>query len=199
MINENNAKKFCSEDISLIENYDKAINDNSQVWHCHHKLEIQGKFINSLELLKKCGLYYNVPAWQLIFLTVSEHRSLHGNNRSAKTCQKISDARKGKHLSAKHRQKLSERVKAVMQRQEVRQKISKRTKEAMQRPEVQQKMSEAHKGKIKGYFWWNNGVVNKRAKECPGPEWKPGRIRKEKHYDSRRTNKIHKRWKKGIA
>ena len=40
MINENKAKRFCREDISLIENYDKAINDATGVWHCHHRREI---------------------------------------------------------------------------------------------------------------------------------------------------------------
>ena len=40
MINEHNAKKFCKEDISKIENYDKAIADTTQVWDCHHRTEI---------------------------------------------------------------------------------------------------------------------------------------------------------------
>ena len=34
------AKNYCSEDISLIENYDKAVNDKEQTWHCHHRREI---------------------------------------------------------------------------------------------------------------------------------------------------------------
>ena len=37
MINEKRAKSYCKDDISLIENYDKAIADNTQVWHCHHR------------------------------------------------------------------------------------------------------------------------------------------------------------------
>ena len=36
MINEG-VKKFCNEDISLIENYNKAISDSNQTWDCHHR------------------------------------------------------------------------------------------------------------------------------------------------------------------
>ena len=41
MISENQVKKYCREDISLIENYDKAINDKTQTWDCHHRKESQ--------------------------------------------------------------------------------------------------------------------------------------------------------------
>ena len=62
MINELHAYAYCCEDISKIENYDSAINDENHIWDCHHRLELQGDFKNSAELLKKCKLYYNVPA-----------------------------------------------------------------------------------------------------------------------------------------
>lgn len=35
MINEKNAKSFCKDDLSLIENYDLAIADTTQTWICH--------------------------------------------------------------------------------------------------------------------------------------------------------------------
>ena len=34
------AKKFCKDDISKIENYDKAIADTTQTYECHHRLEL---------------------------------------------------------------------------------------------------------------------------------------------------------------
>lgn len=77
MINEYCVKAYCSEDISLIENYALAIVDNTQTWDCHHRGEILpcGRF--SQDDLKKFGLYYKRPASELIFLTHSEHRRLH--------------------------------------------------------------------------------------------------------------------------
>lgn len=78
MINETNTKRICCEDISKIENYEKAIADSSQTWVCHHRLGVQGEFLNSVELLKKCGIYYGVTASQLIFLTQTEHKRIHG-------------------------------------------------------------------------------------------------------------------------
>ena len=40
MINELNAIGYCSEDISLIENYKEACTDITQTWICHHKREL---------------------------------------------------------------------------------------------------------------------------------------------------------------
>lgn len=49
MINEDKVENFCCEDFSLIENYDKAVADKEQVWHCHHRLEIcENGEINSM-------------------------------------------------------------------------------------------------------------------------------------------------------
>ena len=75
MICKNRVKKFCSEDISLIENYQEAINDTTQTWHCHHRLEIE--LNKSGNELINMNLYYNRPASELIFLRKSDHMSLH--------------------------------------------------------------------------------------------------------------------------
>jgi hypothetical protein len=80
-------KSFCCEDISLIENYDKAVNDNEKSYHCHHRLEThhsngekrkQDERL-SISQLKEMGLYYKRPASELIFLTPSEHKIVHGD------------------------------------------------------------------------------------------------------------------------
>ena len=40
--------------------------------------------------------------------------------------------------------------------------------------------TEEHRNRIgessRGTKWWNNGERNFRSKDCPGPEWKPGRL-----------------------
>lgn len=122
MINFQNASKYCFEDISLIENYELAIADQSQTWDCHHRAEILpcGRF--SQNDLKKAKLFYKVPASHLIFLTHEEHLRLHmqdnvymlGRHLSNEHRAKIAVAmkgkpssRKGKHLSDETKQKLS--------------------------------------------------------------------------------------------
>lgn len=114
MLSEGNilsAYAYCKEDISLIENYNIAINDNKR-YVCHHR---NGLHI-SREKLKEQGLYFNCPASELIFLELGEHTSLHrkyqnppmyGKHHTNETKQKISDVHKGKRLSDEHKQKLS--------------------------------------------------------------------------------------------
>ena len=92
--------KYCCEDISLIENYDKAIADTKQIWHCHHRKEIDENL--SLKQIKEQELYYNRPASELIFLTKSEHQALHrigkpttlGGKHSKEEIQKMLTTRK---------------------------------------------------------------------------------------------------------
>ena len=107
MISENNVKLYCSEDASNIENYDLAIADQTRIWDCHHRLEIQpdGTEVSSEELRSR-GMYYNRPSSELIFLTKSEHTILHMSVESARN--KIGTQFRGKPLSEEHRRKLSE-------------------------------------------------------------------------------------------
>ena len=161
MINIKNVKKFCNEDISLIENYNLAINDYEQTWDCHHRKEIDEGL--SRKQLKELGLYYGRPADELILLTHSEHSKLHyqgeknpmyGKHLSEDVKQKISKAmqgkNKGKHLSEEAKQHMSE-----AQKGEKNGMYGKHLSE-----EAKQKLSELMKGKpsnIRGkHRVWND-------------------------------------------
>lgn len=74
MINEIAAKRYCCDDISLIENYAEAVAD-SKMWECHHRAETDEKLTN--KELKAQGHYWKRPASELIFLTRLVHRKLH--------------------------------------------------------------------------------------------------------------------------
>ena len=95
MISETKAKRYCKDDISLIENYEQAINDNTQKWHCHHRRES----VYTKKGLIEIGEYYHRPAIELIFLTNSEHMKLHniGKHHSEKTKKKMSESQIDKH------------------------------------------------------------------------------------------------------
>lgn len=102
-------KSYCCGDFTSIENYEKAVNDTSQKWHCHHRKELteDGKFAYSMKDLIKMKEYYGRPPEELIFLTESEHRSLHakankGNKRTAETRVNLSKSMKGKRNALKH-------------------------------------------------------------------------------------------------
>ena len=130
MINEIQAKKYCKEDISKIKNYDKAVNDNSQTWECHHMSETWWNCTKKELIENEC--YYGRKASELIFLTPAEHRRLHhkGKKHSEETKRKLSEAKKGKtyHKGKKHseetRIKMSESHKGHTHTEETRKKLS---------------------------------------------------------------------------
>ena len=92
------AKRYCCEDISLIENYEQAKNDTKHRWICHHRIELSEN--TTMEELISRGLYYNRPASELIFVTLSEHNKIHkhnlGKKASSNARQNMSKAQKGK-------------------------------------------------------------------------------------------------------
>lgn len=107
MIYKNTVKRYCCEDISKIENYDKAVADTTQTWDCHHRMELTktGAVVDSSRQdLIDWGIYYNRSADELIFLTHSEHQRLHtkgkgsfkGRSHSEETKRKITEKLKSK-------------------------------------------------------------------------------------------------------
>ena len=150
-------------------------------------------------------MYYNRPASELIFLPTSEHISLHrkGKLMSEEARKKLSEANKGeknpnygKHFSEEYKKKLSEAKKGEKNpmygkhhSEEARKKLSEANKGKHISEESKKKMSEAKKGKHhseearkkmsearKGKRWFNNGIINIRAKECP-EGFVPGQLR----------------------
>ena len=79
MISERSAKKYCSEDISLIENYHKAIADEERMWDIHHRKECdeEGRTLFTKNQLIDMNVYYNRPASELMFVTRSMHKKIH--------------------------------------------------------------------------------------------------------------------------
>ena len=86
-----NVKYFCKDDITKIENYELAMADTEEVWHCHHRLELtlDGEYAHSKEDLIRMNMYYNRPHYELIFLTNSEHIKLHNKVRTMNLATKL--------------------------------------------------------------------------------------------------------------
>lgn len=141
-------EKFC-KDYEKIENYEKAKKDNFKGWCCHHR---KGVDIPTEEL-QVLDMYYNRPPEELIFLTRSEHITLHNKGNTYF---------KGKYHSEETKKKLSE--------------LKKGNKYALGN-----RLSEETRKKIgmakKGTRWFNNGEKCVRAYECPDG-FVPGRIKK---------------------
>ena len=105
MIDVKEARKYCKDDISKIENYELAIADTAQTWHCHH---ILGEILTRQQLLEH-DFYYDVPPCMLKFVTKAEHNRLHkkGKQHTIESRKKMSEAKKGKHPSEESRKKMS--------------------------------------------------------------------------------------------
>lgn len=101
------AKKYCKDSVELIENYAVMLADTTQRWCCHHIREIDEH--KSRQQLIDDGLYFRRPASELIFLTASQHWSLHNKARQT-----------GVALSEEHKQHIAD----ALNRPDVKQKLS---------------------------------------------------------------------------
>lgn len=180
MICYKSVTKYC-KDYTKIENYDKAIADETQTWVCHHRLEIapfSGKTISARRLIE-LGLYYNVSPNALIFLPKSIHSMLHGIGNKSRTGMphteetkiKMSKSQKGRVFSYESKQKMSKSHKGKHLSEETRKKMSEARKGEKnpnfgkpKSEETKKKMSEAHKGQIP----WNKGKKGKHWKIIDG-------------------------------
>ena len=150
MVDLVHANAYCIEDISKIENYDKAIADKEITWHCHHRLEIHGENRYTADELIAKNLYFHRPASELIFMTPSEHHSLHNKGKTAwnKGIPMTDEAKKKLSASSKGRKSWNKGKTGIYSEESLR------------------KMSESHKGKtlsdetrlkMLGRTPWNKG------------------------------------------
>ena len=110
-------KKYCSEDITKIENYKKAV-ASQEIYECHHRLETHNsdgekRLIDiTVSELKALDMYYKRPASELIFLEHHEHRKLHltGTKRACGNKNRL-----GKHSTEETKKKMSDSCKTKIQ------------------------------------------------------------------------------------
>ena len=110
MISERSAKIYCSENISLIENYQEAIEDKEKMWDIHHRRECddEGRTLFTHKQLKEMNLYFKRPASELIFVTKSMHKKIH--HEQMQNCGKL-----GGKLGGKSQSKIEKQSKPILQ------------------------------------------------------------------------------------
>lgn len=203
---KHNFKRFC-KDIENVENFEKAKKDNFKGWDCHHRLETHNsdgerREVNiSRKELIAIGMYYNRPAEELIFLTVSEHRLLHnegehnpmyGKKLSEETKKRLSGMRKGennamygKHHTEESKKKMSLSKKGKYTGEDnpfYRKKHSEESRRKMSDAHKGKRLSKEHINKVaeanRGKHWYNNGKETKFCFDCP-PGFVPGRLKRK--------------------
>lgn len=174
-------KRYCIN-VKDIENYDIAVN-SPEIYECHHRLEThfsdgtprpKDALLTSDEL-KALGMYFHRPANELIFLTKSEHarigsvicasgeaNPMYGKCHSTETRKKLSEALKGKKRSDDFKKKIS---------------IIKKNNTNMLGKHHTEESKLKTSSSMMGMKFYNNGIKNIRAKECP-EGYVPGRVTK---------------------
>ena len=155
MIAKKRIERYCCGDISQIENYNDAINDKNKIWDCHHRLETHDsdgkrRMIDlKVEELIALGVYYERPSNELIFLTKSEHHSIHIEHNFEEMCKKAGEKSKTPEVRLKN---------SIANSGEKNGFYGKHYND-----ETRKKLSEMRKGKK----WFTNGKKNICCKECP--------------------------------
>ena len=139
MICEIRVKHYC-KDFTKIENYEKAVSDTN-VWDCHHRLELDGITTLSGDELIALGLYYDRPADELIFLSHAEHARIHNIGKKG---YKHSDEAKAKIAAA---MKGNQHTKGYKHSEDTKSKIANALKGKKLSEERKAKISAARKGK----------------------------------------------------
>lgn len=158
-----------------IENFKEAFCDETQIWHCHHRLEtyfsdstlrpIDAQItVNELQAL---DMYYHRPATELIFLKGSEHQNLHCRGKRLSEEHKaiaVKNLRKNLQRTKEWKEKISNTLKGHAVSEETKKKISETCKS--------KHMKTWNKGISTGKHWYTNGVENVFATECPEGFWR---------------------------
>lgn len=139
----------CCLDKTKVENYELAKAENFVNWQLHHRLETHfsdgtPRPLNaqlSVAELIALDMYYDRPPEEFIYMTRSEHQSLHhkgkqcclGRHHSEETKQKLSKIlskprKKGIRKSEEHKRKLSESLKGRTFSEETRRRMSEAAK-----------------------------------------------------------------------
>ena len=181
MIDVKQTRRYCKDDISKIENYQKAISDETHTWEIHHRRETD-EGLSGKELLKR-GEYWQRPASELIFLRHDVHRRLHkfgnkyflGKHHSEEARKKMSQALSGEknHFFGKHHSKATRKKMSQAQSGEKNPMFGKHLSAAHKK-----KLSAAKSGEKNPMFgcrWYNNGVKSVLARSCP-PGFVKGRL-----------------------
>ncbi len=201
MICAKTLKRYCCEDVSLIENYKLAIAD-SKTWHCHHRRETDENLTN--KQLIRMGLYYDRPASELIFLPPSEHISSHqkgcvpwnkgvlGTDEFRKKMSEVTKGEKnpfyGKHHTEETKRKISEANKGRQKSEETIRKIVAAHIGKPLSSKHKQKLSEIAKERFSDPTktptynkpWYNNGLQEAHYYEGKQPNgWVRGRLKRK--------------------
>lgn len=166
-------RKYCCENIKLVENYQLAKANNFKCWVIHHRLEThtsdgEERLVELTRFeLDALGMYYNRPASELIYLTRGQHNTIH---KKDKPCV----GNIGHKVSEETKRKMSKVDKSYMQTDAY--KVAHRAGIAKSNYKVSDETKKKMSERRQGNHWYNNGTVEILAKACPSG-YKKGRIK----------------------